>query len=282
MKRGALLKLKVLTLLSVFGSFLILNPAHAAVYSFTTTSGGAAHSADFWGQTFTIPAGKSGTISSITNIRMAAYNNPGPDVGRVRIYDSPSKSNLLATATSDFTIPASSGWSATYTFTANFPPFAVVENTQYFLELERISGLYNYYFFESSGNPYAGGSSYRGGVIDTSYDLGFTVNISVESGPVALSLGLTSGGNQVIYRNSHQLKVTTNTPSQITFYANKKVIVGCRRVITSANIAYCNWKPSVHGAIALSALAVPTDSANFSSNTVNLSAVGVSKRTNNR
>lgn len=285
MKRAVSLKLKFLVLLISLFSLSSLTTANAATFALSTGSGAEVFSNTYWGQTFTIPAGKSGTISSISNIGLNTYGNTTANIGRVSIYTSPTKSTLLATATSDFTMPVAAAWGTRTYFTANFSPFSVIENTQYYFELALISSSAtkgNYYFLESSSSGYAGGMAYHDGIAQASYDLGMTINIDYSSGPVAISLGLTSGGTQAVFRTVSQLKASTNTAGTVSFYANKKIIPGCRKVATSANIAYCNWKPSVHGAISLSAVVTPTDTANYSTNTVTTQLIGVNKRSNTR
>lgn len=284
MKRAASRKLRVLTMLLVASTFSSLPHAVASIYSFSTTNSvSGTWTTSLWGQTFTIPAGKSGALTSISNFQMAALANPSPDVGRIRIYNSPSKTTLLATALNDVTIPiTASGFSATYTFTADFTPFAVTQNTQYYFELERISGTGNYYFFGNSSNPYSGGSNYRDGTIDTSYDLGFTVNIETTPAPVSATIGLTSGSRVATYRSTSQLKVTTNVASKVSFYVNGKIISGCRNIATASLIAYCNWMPSIHGAVTLKALATPIDTATATAGSISTQAIGVATRSNRR
>ena len=147
--------------------------AFGVSYSFSTTlSGQAGNSASFWGQTFTIPSGQSGTLNSITNIPLTCYSSSQQTTARVRIYSSPSKTTLLATAISDFQLPScTSGFSATTNFTANFSNLNVNQGTQYFLELERLTGSGNFYFSQNFSNPYSGGYSYRNGNVDTATDL---------------------------------------------------------------------------------------------------------------
>jgi hypothetical protein len=92
---------------------------------------------------------------------------------------------------------------------------------------------------------------------------------------------LVSYSGTPTYRNSTTLTATTNTASKVTFYANEKRIAGCVAITTSANTATCNWKPAVHGNIALSVQVTPTDS-NYASNRVRLSPINAVKRSGNR
>lgn len=285
MKRGGLPKSKI-TLISVIVLILAFNPtsSSAATYSFNTYSGtsSAVYSTTFWGQTFTIPIGYSGTISSISGIRLQTNQNSVASIGRVRIYSSPAKTTLLATAQSDFTIPISASYSSVYNFTANFDPFSVTEGSTYFLELERVQGNGNYFFYEVGGDSYAGGSSYQGGTIRTTHDLAFTVNVDYVIPPNTISLSLVSGSNQATYRSVSQLKAEIAAAGTVSFFANGKIIPGCRKVVAISKIAYCNWKPSTHGAVRLSATTYPTDTANYSSVSITNQMIGATARGGNR
>ena len=285
MKRAGSLRIKLSICSLIALTSLYFQPiANAATYSFNTYTGtpGAVYSTTFWGQTFTIPIGYSGTISSISGIKLQTNQNSVASIGRVRIYSSPAKTTLLATALSDFTIPISAGYSSVYVFTANFNAFSVTEGSTYFFELELLQGNGNYFFHEVGGNTYAGGSSYQGGTIKTTHDLAFTVNIDYVIPPNTVSLSLTSESNQATYRSISQLKAVTATPGTVSFFANGKIIPGCKKVPAVSNIAYCNWRPSVHGAVRLSATTYPTDTANYSTVSTTNHSIGVTTRSGNR
>jgi hypothetical protein len=285
MKRAASLKNKFTIFILIALTLLYFEPsANAATYSFNTYTGtpGAVYSTTFWGQTFTIPNGYSGTISSISGIKLQTNQNSVASIGRVRIYSSPAKTTLLATALSDFTIPISPGYSSVYVFTANFDAFSVTEGSTYFFELELLQGNGNYFFHEVGGNTYAGGSSYQGGTIRTTHDLAFTVNIDYVIPPNTVTLSLTSGSNLATYRSISQLKAEIVAAGTVSFYANGKIIPGCRKVLAVSKIAYCDWRPSVHGAVKLSAITYPTDTANYSTASTTNQLIGVATRGGNR
>lgn len=71
-------------------------------------------------------------------------------------------------------------------------------------------------------------------------------------------------GTPLVYRTLITLTATSPTTGKITFYAAGKRIPGCinRSMTASGNnfIATCPWRPSVHGAVKISALISPTDS----------------------
>lgn len=83
------------------------------------------------------------------------------------------------------------------------------------------------------------------------------------------------------YKSVTTLSATTNTPSKVTFLANNKRIPGCISIPTSANVATCNWKPALHGSIALSVQVAPNDSE-YASTRISFNSVIAQKRTNKR
>lgn len=170
---------KLTLVFTLLANLFVAQSASGESFSFsTTTSGSAAYGASFWGQTFTIPAGRSGQISSINNITLLCYGSPTLTTSRLRIYDSPAKNQLLGTATTDFSGPACvGGWGTATNFTGNFTNLNVTEGVQYFLELQRLTGSGNFYFYENGSNPYSGGASYVNGTMYSAYDLKFTVNM---------------------------------------------------------------------------------------------------------
>lgn len=98
----------------------------------------------------------------------------------------------------------------------------------------------------------------------------------------ASNIALSFPAGAVIYRQSKTLTASSNSaPGKITFYANGKRISGClNKVISSSNsyTATCNWKPTFHGAVVLSARFTPTDSSAFADGTSSPIYVGVATR----
>jgi hypothetical protein len=234
------------------------------------------------GQTFKIPTGYTGTITSISNIKIETYQNTTSIVSRVRVYDSPSKTTLLATATSDFTSPPSSGFSGATAFTANFTSLNVTEGTTYFFEISRISGDGSVFYWEDGSNPYADGAAYHSGVLNTTYDVGFTVNISYTFSPNTITLSLSDGTSQAYYRTSSQLRAQIGAAGTVSFVANGRVIPGCRKVVAVSKVSTCDWKPSRRGYPILTATTYPTDSVNYSVVSTTISSVAVIARTAKR
>ena len=101
------------------------------------------------------------------------------------------------------------------------------------------------------------------------------------SEPVIASLSTQSGSLRADYRTVTPLTVSVDTQSRVTFYANGRIVPGCRNVLSSGGTATCNWRPSVHGSFRIYAAANPVSSSYVASNTSTIT-VGVAARTNKR
>lgn len=101
------------------------------------------------------------------------------------------------------------------------------------------------------------------------------------STPVVATLGTQSGSLRADFRTVTPLTVNVDTQSRVTFYANGKVIAGCRNILSSGGTATCNWKPSVHSSFRIYAAANPLSGSYVAANTSAIS-VGVVARTNKR
>ncbi len=101
------------------------------------------------------------------------------------------------------------------------------------------------------------------------------------STPVTAIVGTQSGSLIANYRTVTPLTVSVDTQSRVTFYANGRVVPGCRNILSSGGTATCNWKPSVHGSFKIYAAANPVSSSYVAANTSTIT-VGVAARTNRR
>ena len=99
--------------------------------------------------------------------------------------------------------------------------------------------------------------------------------------PVVATIGTQSGSLKADYRTVTPLTVSVDTSSKVTFYANGKVIAGCRNLLSSSGAATCNWKPSVHGSYRIYATANPVSNS-YTPSTTSVINVGVAARTNKR
>ena len=161
------------------------SPSPSPIYNFWTTEGTwAGYSANFWGQTFTIPVGAAGGITSISGIKLIAgclLDDDSVIQSTVRIYSDPGKTTLLATATNTLEVVddcANGSFGTTADLTANFSePIPVVEGQQYFFELEKTTPWFGNFYFLGSDTSYVyeGGAGYTNGT-ERTIDLSFRVN----------------------------------------------------------------------------------------------------------
>ena len=286
MKRAASLKSKtVIPLLALLFS-LLPGAAFAASGSFITIDiayGRAQYREYNFGQTFTVPVGMAGTLSSI-DFSVLSYFNTVDDVLTFKLWDSPSKTTLLGTSSTTITLaPSPTSFGPVTPVSAQFSGINLVNGGTYYFELIQTAGDQGIYLLEDNITTYAGGDVYHNGVIDPNYDAALRINmINLIAQPVAITLGLTSGSKQATYRTVSQIRANLSGESKVTFYANGHVIAGCRRIPSSSLIARCDWKPSLHGAVTISAVAAPIDPVNFSKGAVATQSIGVIKRSNQR
>lgn len=80
--------------------------------------------------------------------------------------------------------------------------------------------------------------------------------------PTVNSFALSGNPTSAIYRSSTTINLSVNAASAVTFLANGKRIAGCISIPTTGSIspftATCGWKPTVKGAVLLTALIKPT------------------------
>ena len=104
----------------------------------------------------------------------------------------------------------------------------------------------------------------------------------IASTPTTIDVTLAAGGSTATYRSTTTIRAAVNSNGPVTFYANRKYIPGCKGVQSSAGVATCQWKPSLHGVIRLTARVVPTDSANYLPKLSNDFEIRTVTRTNRR
>jgi hypothetical protein len=99
---------------------------------------------------------------------------------------------------------------------------------------------------------------------------------------LASRISLTSGSNTVIsYRTLNSISATTNFAGKVTFFANGKRIAKCISIPTISLVATCGYKPTIHGAVTITATFVPTN-VSYSATSAELFRTKVSARINNR
>ena len=67
--------------------------------------------------------------------------------------------------------------------------------------------------------------------------------------PFVTSASFTLASNTPAYRALNLVTATVPLNSKVTFYANSKVIPGCKKVSPVSTTALCRWKPSARGPI---------------------------------
>jgi hypothetical protein len=111
--------------------------------------------------------------------------------------------------------------------------------------------------------------------------------ISIEGNPISssssISVSLVAGGNKVSYRQESgaTLRASVSTDGKVTFFQNGKKISGCINVMSNAQVATCNWKPSIHGASRITASLTPA-SSDFSNSSSTIFALSTVSRTTTR
>jgi hypothetical protein len=135
----------------------------------------------------------------------------------------------------------------------------------------------------SSGTPLTGGgggaaskNSYGGsggsGAVVLAYVNFFGASVSISVG--AKKSARVIAGNQIT--------ATTTSTGTVTFYANGRLINGCKNVAGSGTTATCNWKPLTHGQVTLTATYTSNDVAYAGSASAPAFVTTVSKRTTAR
>jgi hypothetical protein len=155
-------------------------------YSFSTSSNGASfNSAAYqWGQTVTIPEGKTGELVSVSNIRLQIYcsGTNTTITSYLKIYDSVGGTLLGSSSTplsiSDCTGP---GFSDESIFDIQLDvPLQVTAQQQYYVELQKVTPWFgNFYFGQDMMNPYSGGIAYIDREAAVGSDLQMTLNLLV-------------------------------------------------------------------------------------------------------
>ena len=123
-------------------------------------------------------------------------------------------------------------------------------------------------------------ANYTNNAAMNNFHLGIYVNIPTAPNALLTTTVALAAPTATSFRTATTITANTSTSGKVTFYAFGKRIPGCINVVTSANVATCNWKPSVHGQIPLSASFVPNSGLN--SNTQLSNPVTATKRINTR
>ena len=134
------------------------------------------------GQSFTMPAGETGLLTSLTVNGVRGRGPSNVTCVRARIYTNSSKSTLLQTSTNTVCDTDSSGGEMGGTPAPGSLDFGnqitLTAGTQYFFELSTTSGaseLWTSQAYSSPNGSYSGGQLFADGAFQSGYDIAFTL-----------------------------------------------------------------------------------------------------------
>ena len=104
----------------------------------------------------------------------------------------------------------------------------------------------------TSGTANSGGGGGASGCCNGGYSGAGGSGVAIFRYPANAGLVISVSGS-IVYRQTTSISATANINGKVTFYANRKVIPNCRNLVTSSRAVTCNWKPSIHGPISLTA-----------------------------
>lgn len=117
---------------------------------------------------------------------------------------------------------------------------------------------------------------------NTSVATSGVATLTVTQATPNIGLSVPIGATTVAtFRSALALTLTSNAPGKIGLKANGRWIPGCRNLDISTSVI-CNYKPSLHGQIAITAVFAPTSTANFLSVTTAPAYIVATARTNKR
>jgi hypothetical protein len=104
---------------------------------------------------------------------------------------------------------------------------------------------------------------------------------AASAAPTTTTLSIAGSPTQGYYRTLIPLVIGTSVNGRVTLYANGKVIPGCKNVATVSLAFTCNWKPSTHAPVILTANFTPT-AAGYLTSRIAAYKILIIARTNNR
>ncbi len=245
-------------------------------------------------------AGSTGAITAINVLEMATAQNSYSSAFSSSKYfimadaGSAKPTQILETFTASSLTSTNARYVGSYSVTAGtkfwivpgqtFTTFPACYFWAYSLPNGNVTSSNNWQLDTSTNTSwgYISGSSV-GTLSAVSYS-NFLFALSIELGastPIEVSLSIPSGAQAAVFRQPVSLRATLNADGKVTFFQSGKPISGCRNIRTISLVASCNWKPSVHGAVAVSAKATPVGNS-FTANSSTQLVVGVAARTTPR
>jgi hypothetical protein len=117
---------------------------------------------------------------------------------------------------------------------------------------------------------------------NTSLTTSAAATLTVSKATPTIGLSIPIGATTVVtYRATVALTLTSNAPGKIGLKANGRWVPSCRNLDISSSVV-CNFKPSLHGQIAMTVNFVPTSTANYSTVVTAPAYLAASARTNKR
>jgi len=161
---------------------MLLSPANAGTIVSSGTSSWYARGT--LGQSFTMPAGETGLLTSIT-VPGVRGRTPFVVCVQAKLYTNSSKTNLLRTSTNSICDTDSSGGEFGGNAASGSFDFGNIvslsSGTQYFFELAPTSGAVAFWTTQSYSSPgggYSGGQLFVDGTFSTDFDMAFTITYS--------------------------------------------------------------------------------------------------------
>ena len=184
----------------VFTIFIsALNIQFAVAGTITSPGASLAYARTTLGQSFTMPAGETGLLTSLTVNGVRGRGPSNVACVRARIYTNSSKSTLLQTSTNTVCDTDSSGGEMGGTAAPGSLEFGnqitLTAGTQYFFELSTTSGATDLWTSQSYVNPgggYSGGQLFADNAYLANYDISFTL---VYSSPDTTAPSFTSSSS---------------------------------------------------------------------------------------
>jgi hypothetical protein len=140
----------------------------------------------------------------------------------------------------------------------------------------------------NAGGGGGGGGSYNAGTLQSNVGgenigPGYLTVTYTQPTLTTITVSMDNGKNYAYFRTTtgSRIKSVSDTDGYVKFSAKGKVIAGCQKVPTASGVAYCNWKPSTHSAVTLTASITPT-SGSYLSNTSSPITVSILSRVGNR
>ena len=227
-----------------------------------------AGNSSFFGATGAAP--EDITIDSAGNIYTANWGSTTitklsvPLAAPAFTLSSSTETRTVDTAASGFTINSTGG--AIASFAINATPAGMSFNTT--------TGA-----LTGTPNTVAAATDYTITATNASGNATRTFTLTVTAAPSSFNSLTLSGA--ATFRQVVTITANVSVASKVTFRAKNVIISGCKNKLTTGSspniIATCSWKPSMRGAVAITATAVPTG-AGISSATATPVGVVVAKR----